>query len=137
MKSSLDPLEHMRVKDGQIKTNNMRKLVTTKMRMPHVIHGISMLEYILNGEIRRVFNLPSIDEMTHSGRLRWFWHVHRREEYDVARCQTTGRLRKTWKQQIREDTRELVVTVEITLDHMEWRMRSRPMLWRQGYGPSR
>jgi len=111
-----------------IKSNNIRTLITTKMMMLRMILGVSLLEYIKNGEIRRSC---VVDACNGLGMYK--------EDMNTTSpgVRRRGRLRKMWKQQIREDMREVVVTMDITLDHKEWRRRSRPILCGQGYGPSR
>ena len=130
-----------------MKTNNTRKIATTQMRMLRWILGVWRLEHTRNEEIRRLLNLPPIDEIMRSGRLQWSGHVQRREENNVA-CRVMnlalpgirrrGRPRKTWKQRTREDTKEIGVTVNMLMDRMDWkrraRRRTRPTLvdWEKG-----
>jgi len=68
-----------------MKTNNKRTTATTEMRMLRGILGVSKLAHIPNEEIRRLLNLPPIDEIMRSGRLRWFGLVKRRKEEQHGR----------------------------------------------------
>ena len=65
-------------------TNIKRKIATIEMRMLRGIIGVTTQEYIRNEEIGGLPNLLPIDEIMHSGRLRWFGHLQRREENNVA-----------------------------------------------------
>ena len=88
------------------------KITTTEMMLRGILE-VSRLEHIRN--------LPPVDEIMRSGRMRWFAHVQRPEENNVARramnvalpvVRLRERQRKAWKQQIKEDTRD----VDMTLD---------------------
>ena len=118
-----------------MKTNKKRKSATTETRMFLGVLGVSRLEHIRNEEIRLLLNLPPINEVMCSGRLRWFGRMQKREENNVTHpiinlalpgVRRRGRPRKTWKQQTREVMREVEVTVDMSLDHTEWRRRTRP-----------
>ena len=95
-----------------MKTNKKRKSATTETRMFLGVLGVSRLEHIRNEEIRLILKKNNITRSAMNLALRG---VRRR-----------GRPRKTWKQQTREVMREVEVTVDMSLDHTEWRTRTRP-----------
>ena len=80
-----------------------------------------------------------IDEVMRCGRLRWFGHVQIRDADNVTRrvvnlaipgTRRRGRTKKTWNQQLNDDTTAVGVTQDVALDRTEWRRRTRPTLRR-------
>ena len=89
-----------------------------------------------NDGIRPILHLSPIDEVMHSGRLRWFRHIQRRDDNNVTRTVTVdlaipwtrrrGRPNKTLHQQIEDDMMVVGVTHDMALDRKQWRRRTRP-----------
>ena len=99
-----------------------------KMRMFRGFFGVSRRDHIRNEEIRRILHLSPIEEVTRSGRLRWFGHVKRRDANNITRrvmelaipgTRRRGRPKKTWHQQMKEDMTGVGVTRDVALDRKE------------------
>ena len=67
-----------------MKVNNKKKIVTTVMRMPRGIIGVSRRDHMRKEEIRRLLHLSPIDEAMRSGCLRWFGHAQRTDANNVT-----------------------------------------------------
>ena len=120
-----------------MKLTNNRKIATTEMRMLRGILGVSILEHMRNEDIRRIDSTTRspIDKVMHSGRLRWYGHVQRRDANYVTRrvmalaisgTRRRGCPNKTWHQQIKDDMTGVGVTENVALDRNEWIRRTRP-----------
>ena len=98
------------------------------------ILGVSRREHMRNEEILRTLHVSPIDEVMRSGCLRWFGHVQRRDanvtrrvmELAIPGTRRRGSHKKTWHQQIKDDTTGVGVTQDVALDRNEWRRRTRP-----------
>ena len=80
-------------------------------------------------KMRQEMGVMAINNVIKLGRLRWFGHVKRREDYWVRRCMDMeiesrnpkGRPKRTWRQVVREDLR--LMGVEEAEDRDCWRFR--------------
>ena len=84
--------------------------------------------------LRSMLAIDDIGEVMQRKRLRWFGHVERRDElYWLKRIETLqvdgdgvkGRLKKRWREVLREDMRKKELCREDACDRSRWRK----MLW--------
>ena len=126
-----------------MKVTNKRKIATTEMRMLRGILGVSRRDHMRNEDIRHILNISPIDEVMRCGRLRWFGHVQRRDADNVTRrvmnlaipgTRRRGRPKKTWPQQLKNDTTAVGVTQDMALDHAHLAHLERPFPYLVGVG---
>src|SRR5437867_2896326 len=83
----------------------MQRLKRTENSMVRWMSGVSLKDKISSEELRSGLGIVGVDKVVRRGRLRWFWHVERKEAGDwVSKCRNVevvggvrkGRPRKTW-----------------------------------------
>ena len=104
------------------------------MRMLRWMAGVSLSESKSNECVRSMLAIDDIAEVMQRNRLRWFGHIERRDELCwIKRIETLqvdgdgvkGRLRKRWREVLREDMRKKGLCREDAWD----RSRRRKVLW--------
>ncbi|GJW92432.1 putative cytochrome P450 [Tanacetum coccineum] len=87
---------------------------------------------ISNGVFRVELEVESIIHKMREGRLRWFGHVKRRPHtFPVRRVEALlvdglrrrGRPKHRWKDKLKQDMKELLLSEDMTLDRNPWRDR--------------
>ena len=105
-------------------------LERTEMRMLRRILGVTLRDKIRNEEIRRRTRVTSIVKKVKIGRLRWFGHVVRREDYQVVKrawkepvrgSRGRGRPRIRWYDEIKQDLVEREIKEEDARNRRKWR----------------
>jgi len=91
--------------------------------------GVTLKCRITSEELRHRLNIESVYDVVRRGRLRWFGHVDTKDDDWVRRCRRLevkgkaggGRGGKTWFECVKEDKKELGLTVDDTKDRLQWR----------------
>ncbi|GFS10824.1 endonuclease-reverse transcriptase HmRTE-e01 [Elysia marginata] len=109
-------------------------LEKTEMRMLRRIKGVTLKDKMKSEDIRKELGVGSIKSKARESRLRWFGHVHRREQesnlrqvmgMEVPGRRPRGRSRGRWRDLVDRDMRELRVVPEVADDRDFWRRRIR------------
>ena len=112
-----------------------RKMAVTEMRMLRRIAGISKMDHVPNIETRRKLNIPNIEDVLASNRLRWFGHTMRRDPESATRRalemqlpgrRARGRPKMTWQRQVNVDMASRQLTSRDTQNRLVWRTKTRP-----------
>ena len=105
-------------------------LERTEMKMLRRILGVTLRDKIRNEEIRRRTRVTSIVKKVEIGRLRWFGHVVRREDYQMVKrawkepvrgSRGRGRPRVRWYDEIKQDLVERGIKEEDARNRRKWR----------------
>ncbi|GJW40840.1 zinc finger, PHD-type containing protein [Tanacetum coccineum] len=108
-----------------------------EMRMLRWTCGKTLLDMIPNGSFRRNHQVATVVNKMREGRLRWFGHVKRRpQSAPVRRVETIvvdgvrrrGRPKLRWKDTLKTDLKELLLSEDMTSDRNSWRTRIREFL---------
>ena len=109
-------------------------LEKTEMRMLRRIKGVTVKDKMKNEDIRKELGVGSIKSKARESRLRWFGHVHCREQennlrhvmdMEIPGRRPRGRPRGRWRDLVDRDMRELRVVPEEADDRNFWRRRIR------------
>ena len=109
-------------------------LEKTEMRMLRRTKGVTVKDKMKSEDMRKELGVGSIKSKAREGRLRWFGHVHRREQESKLRqvmaMEIPGRRsrdgpRGRWRDLVNRDMRELRVVPEDADDNNFWRRRTR------------
>ena len=102
----------------------------SEMRMLRWMAEVSLSERKSNEWVRSMLGIDDIGEVMRRNRLRWFGHVERRDELCwIKRIETLqvdgngvkGRLRKRWREVLKEDMRKKGLCREDAWDRSRWR----------------
>ena len=81
-------------------------------------------------ELKRRLGIEGVVEVMRWGRLRWLWHVERKEvddsvsackNFEVAGSRGRGRPRMTWRARLDGDMKDMVLRPEMAMDREKWR----------------
>ena len=106
----------------------------TEMRMLRRIKGVTVKDKMKSEDIRKELGVGSIKSKARESRLRWFGHVHRKEQesnlrqvmdMEIAGRRPRGRPKGRWRDLVNRDMRELRVVPEDADDRNFWRRRIR------------
>ena len=109
-------------------------LEKTEMRMLTRIKGVTVKDKMKSEDIRKELGVGSIKSKAREGRLRWFGHVHRREQesnlrqvmdMEIPGRRPRGRPRGRWRDLVNRDMRGLRLVPEDADDRNFWRRRIR------------
>ena len=112
------------------KVEDIRKMQRSERRMLRWMAGVSLSERKSIECVRSMLAIDDIAEVMRRNRLRWCGHVERRDELCwIKRIETLqvdgdgvkGRLRKRWREVLREDMREKGHSREDAWDRSRWR----------------
>ena len=112
-------------------------LEKTEMRMLRRTKGVTVKDRIKSEDIRKELGVGSIRSKARESRLRWFGHVHRREQesnlrqmmdMEIPGRRPRARPRGRWRDLVNRDMRELRVVPEDADDRNFWRRRIRRRL---------
>ena len=113
-----------------MKVEDMNRLERTERMMIRWMCSVSLRDRVPTDELRGRLNIESISELVRRARLRWFGHVERKEQGDwVSACRNVvvegnkprGRGRKTWKECVRKDMRDLGLHKDDAQNKLKWR----------------
>jgi hypothetical protein len=113
-----------------MKVEDMNRLERTERMMMRWMCSVSLKDRVPIEELRRRLDIESISELVRRARLRWFGHVERKEQDDwVSACRNVlvegdkgkGRGRKTWKECVVKDMKDLGLRREDAQDRVKWR----------------
>ena len=113
-----------------VKVEDMNRLERTERMMMRWMCSMSLKDRVPIEELRRRLDIESILELVRRARLRWFGHVERKERDDwVSACRNVvvegdkgkGRGRKTWKECVVKDMKDLGLRREDAQDRVKWR----------------
>ena len=94
-----------------IKVEDIRKVQRSEMRMLRWMRGVSLSESKSNECVRSMLAIDDVAEVMQRNRLRWFYHVERRDELCwIKRIETLqvdgdvvkGRPRKRWREMLKK-----------------------------------
>ena len=92
--------------------------------------GVTLRDIKSSEELRQRLGIESMTEVVRRGRLRWFGHVERKDDNDwVKACQRfeaagkrgRGRGRKTWRECVVGDMKDLGLQERDVQDRVVWR----------------
>ena len=81
-------------------------------------------------ELRERLGIDDIILILQQNRLRWYWHVLRKEdadwvkkcmEYEVEGSRPRGRPKRTWKEVVQEDCQACCLNREDAVDRRRWK----------------
>ncbi|XP_047252924.1 uncharacterized protein LOC124887373 [Capsicum annuum] len=106
-----------------------------KMRILRWMCGFTRADMVRNEIIREKVGVASVEDKMQEVRLRWFGHVMRRSrDVPVRRYEGfaldcfkrgKGRPKKYWREVIRRDMKQLLLSEDMTLDRKVWRKNIR------------
>src|SRR3989442_4743362 len=106
-----------------MKVDDMQRLVKTENNMVRWMSGVTLKNRRSSEE------LVGVDRVVRRGRLRWFWHVERKEADDwVSKCRNLEvvggakkeRGRKTWMECVKKDMKECGLKIEDAQNRPLW-----------------
>ena len=109
-------------------------LEKTEMRMLRRIKRVTVKDKMKSEDIRKQLGVGSIKSKARESRLRWFWHVHRREQesnlrqvmdIEIPGRRPRGRPIGRWRDIVNRDMLELRVVLEDADNRNFWRRRIR------------
>ena len=108
-----------------------RKMEVAEMKMLRFSLGKTRLDRVRNETVRETLKVGELGGKLREARLRWYGHVHRREEDYVGQRTSKmvigkrgrGRPRRRWKDYIKEDMAAVNVVEGDALDRREWRRK--------------
>ena len=109
-------------------------LEKTEMRMLRRIKGATVKDNIKTEDIRKELGVGRIKSKARESRLRWFGHVHRREQesnlrqvmdMEIPVRRPRARPKGSWRDLVDRDMRKLRVVPEDADDRKFWRRRIR------------
>ena len=103
------------------------------MKMLRFSLGVTRVKRLRNEEIRERLGVTELEAKLREARLRWMGHVYRREDnYVVKRVERLvigrkkrGRLKRRWRDNIREDLRVIDAQEEDAMNRASWRKKIR------------
>jgi len=113
-----------------VRKENVVALQRAEMRMVRWICGVKLKDRLPSKELRERLGVDGIALVLQQNRLRWYWHVLRKEgddcvkkcmEYEVEGPRPRGRPKRTWREVVREDCQARKMNKENTIDHCKWR----------------
>ncbi|XP_070041028.1 uncharacterized protein [Nicotiana tomentosiformis] len=112
-----------------VKNSHIQKMKVAEMRILRWMCGNTMMDKIMNEDIREKVGMTPMDDKMREARLRWFRHVRRRSlDALVGSCERLAlvgtrrgrwRPKKYWGEVIRQDMARLQIFEE--LDKKVWR----------------
>ena len=106
----------------------MRRLERAEKTMIRWMCGVTLRNGKSSEEIRNRLGIVSVSDLVHQRRLKWFGRVERKDADDwVSACRNMavsgerGRGRKTWKECVTDDMRQLRLRREDAQDRDVWR----------------
>ena len=113
--------------------NDALRFVRAERKMVRWMCGVSLLDKKSSDVLLRSLGLESVDKEIRKGRLRWYGHVVRKEEWEwVRKCMSFevegNRLRarpeKVWMDNVKKDMRSFRLVTKDAQEHKEfWRGR--------------
>ena len=112
-------------------------------RMLRYMAGVTLADRVTSEEVANRCGVKPVLTVVREGRLRWFGHVKRREgegllgevmNLEVPGVRPRGRPKKQWKDNVKEDLREMNLTEADAMDRSCWRAAittSNPVTWRR------
>ena len=115
-----------------VKEAHIRRLETAEMKYLRATRGVSLFDHMRNDDIRQEVGVIGIREKVQESRLRWYGHVQRMDDQSLVRWamemkvdgrRRRGRPKKRWKDNIKEDGRQ--VDLSVANDRKAWRAMTR------------
>ncbi|GJV88837.1 hypothetical protein Tco_1532775 [Tanacetum coccineum] len=110
------------------------RVEVAELRMLRWTCGRTLSDMIPNGVYRAELEVENIINKMREGRLRWFGHVRRRPQSAPVRrvealvvddLRRRGRPKLRWEDRVKQDLKELRLSVDMTFDRNDWRARIR------------
>ena len=114
-------------------SEQMGRFERTEMRMVRWMCGVSLRDKFTSDELRERMGIEPVLDFVKRSRLRWMGHVLRKSDDDeVKKCfeleipgkGMRGRPKKTWRQVLERDMKEVGLKKEDADDRERWRMLS-------------
>ena len=108
----------------------MVALQRAEMRMVRWMCGVKLKDRLPSKEPRERLGVDDIALVLQQNRLRWYGHVLRKDdddwvkkcmEHEVEGSRPRERLKKTWKEVVREDCQARKLNKEYAMDRCKWR----------------
>jgi hypothetical protein len=108
---------------------NEIKLERNEMKMVRWMVGTKLIERVPSKELRQRLGLEDMQSVLRKRRLRWLGHVERHEGEWIKKCTElkitgqvgSGRPKKTWKEVVEKDMREVGLRRQDAMDRVKWR----------------
>ncbi|GKB21261.1 hypothetical protein Tco_0855184 [Tanacetum coccineum] len=109
------------------------RMEVAELRMIRWTCGKTILDMIPNGVYRAELEVETIINKMREGRLRWFGHVRGRPQSAPVRrvealvvddMKKMGRPKLRWKDRVKLDMKDLLLSKDMTSDRNEWRART-------------
>ena len=113
-----------------VRKENVVALQRAEMRMVRWMCGIKLKDRFPNNELRERLVIDDIALVLQQNRLRWYGQVLRKEdddwvkkrmEYEVEGPRPRGRLKRTWREVVKEDCQARKLNKEDAMDRSKWR----------------
>jgi len=113
-----------------VRKENVVALQRAEMRMVRWMCGIKLKDRFPNNELRERLVIDDIALVLQQNRLRWYGQVLRKEdddwvkkcmEYEVEGPRPRGRLKRTWREVVKEDCQARKLNTEDAMDCSKWR----------------
>jgi len=108
-------------------------LQRAEMRMVRWMCGVKLKDRLPSKELKERLGIDDIALVLQQNRLRWYGHVLRKDdddwvkkcmEYEVVGPMPRGRLKRTWREVVKEDKEDCQarkLNKEDVMDHCKWR----------------
>ena len=123
----------IRAETWALKKAHENKLEVEEMRMLRWMCGVTKLDKIRNERIRGTTKVGEITNKVQERRLKWYWHVMRREEHYVGRRamvmrvqgrRKRGRPKRRRLDKVKDDIEEKGLSADDVYDRATWRRMS-------------
>ena len=112
-----------------VTVDDCNRLIRNDNAMIRWICSTRLSERVFMAVLRNRLGIPPIDDLLRQGRLRWFGHVQRMNEdcwqkrilSHVIDGKYSGRPKKRWMDNIKDDLKFVNATVDMTNDRVAWR----------------
>jgi len=113
-----------------VRKENVVALQRAEMRMVRWMCGVKLKDRLASKELRERLGVDDIALVLQQNRLRWYGHVLRKDDDDwVKKCMDyevegptpRGRLKRTWKEVVREDCKTRKLNRVDAMDRCKWR----------------
>ena len=113
-----------------VRKENEVALQRAEMRMVRWMCNVKVKDRVPSKELRERLGIDDIILILQQNRLRWYWHVLRKEdtdwvkicmEYEMEGFRPRGRPKRTWKEVVQKDGQARNLTKEDAMDHGRWK----------------
>ena len=110
---------------------NEKQMEVAEMKILRFSLGITRLDKVKNSEVKERLKMGELSKKISESRLRWYGHVHRREQQHVTRKvqdlkigkRRRGRPKRRWKDCVEEDMKTKGIRKEDAKNRKIWKMK--------------